>query len=349
LLKKDFTGKDREKMLQIKSASTRAEALTRQLLAFSRKQMVQPKVIQLNTIINNSFKMFTRLIGEDIKIELLLAEDLPTIVADSHQIEQILINLIVNARDAIRLCGDENERSIKIRTQRTYLDQKYAKKHGIKEGHYVELSISDTGIGMNKQTLDKIFEPFYTTKDQGKGTGLGLSTVYGIVKQNNATINVYSEENNGSIFRIYWPVSEQEIEKLTANSSDAIHKGKERILLVEDDHDVRELGEESLLSLGYTVYTACDAQEALRKIKDEKINPHLLITDVIMPRMSGEELAREVTNILPDIAVIFTSGYTNDHIVIEGFIDKDINFLGKPYTISTLSQKIAEVLRQENN
>jgi len=349
LMKNEFSDDTKGKMEQIQKASARAEALTRQLLAFSRKQIVQPKIVDVNAILDDSLKMFNRLIGEDIQIKLKQGTDLPNILADPHQLEQILINLVVNARDAIHAqTKSSNKKLITIETEYTYLNEQYLKTHvGVNNGPHIEFSISDTGIGMNKKTVKKIFEPFFTTKEQGKGTGLGLSTVYGIVKQNQASVNVYSEPGKGTTFKIYWPISENKNEILKEKTDTVLQKGNEIILLVEDDEDVRVFSEEAITSLGYYVYQANDAQQALKLIKEEKINPHLLITDIIMPGMDGKELSQKIKKILPDIKVIFTSGYTNNHILNKGFLEKGVHFLEKPFSIAALSLKIREALNKK--
>jgi len=349
LMKDDLSGEYKGKLEQIQKASTRAEALTRQLLAFSRKEIVQPKIIDVNAIINDSIKMLIRLIGEDIQIGLKLCDGLPPIMADPHQLEQILINLVVNARDAIQLhTRSTSKKLITIETKYKYLDKQYVHTHtGSNKGPHIEFSVSDSGTGMDKETSKKIFEPFFTTKEQGKGTGLGLSTVYGIVKQNQASINVYSEPGNGTTLRICWPVSESNTEISATKTKPNLQKGNESILFVEDDDDVRTFGEEALKSLGYTIYLANNAEQALNLLKKEKIKPHLLFTDIIMPGMDGKELSRKIKKFLPEISVIYSSGYTDDHIVNKGFLEKGVHFLEKPYSISSLSSKIREVL--ENN
>jgi PAS domain S-box-containing protein len=338
----------KDRLEEIRRASDRAETLTRQLLAFSRKEIVQPIIIDINTVINNSIKMLKRLIGEDIYIKLNLAIELPNIMADPHQLEQVLINLMVNARDAIQAHAKVSKKKrIIIETKYIYLDKAYLEAYsGLREGGHIQLSISDTGIGMDKQTIDKIFEPFYTTKEQSKGTGLGLSTVYGIVKQNQASINVYSELGKGTTFKIYWPVKETKTKSTVAKVKPELKKGNEIILLVEDDQGVRTFIDQALTSLGYLVYQAKNGEEALLLLEKEKVKPHLLITDIIMPGMDGKELSLKVKNILPKVKVIFTSGYTDSYIGSEELKKEGVHFIGKPYSISTISSKIREVLTQ---
>ncbi len=345
MLSDQISEKDKNKLEQVQKAGVRAEALTRQLLAFSRKQIAQPKIIDINMVITESLKMLNRLIGEDIHIELKLDEHLPSIFADPNQFEQILINLMVNARDAIQANTDHSKKLITIETKIREIDEAFLKTHtDIKTGPHLELAISDTGTGMDKVTREKIFEPFFTTKQQGKGTGLGLSTVYGIVKQNKAAINVYSEPGRGTTFRIYWPVAGD-----TADSGDIeirtdLQKGSETILLVEDDDEVRRFGMDAIQSLGYSVYTAKSGPEALNLIRNEKIKPHLLITDMIMPGMDGKELSKSVKQHIPEIQVIYTSGYTNGLISDKDFPEKGLQFLEKPFSLSSISKKIRVVL-----
>ena len=290
--------------------------------------------------------MLKRLIGEDIQIDLKLSEELPKIMADPHQFEQVLINLMVNARDAIHAHGKASKkRLIIVETKYTYLDKAYLKMYSnLREGAHIELAISDTGTGMDKRTLDKIFEPFYTTKEQSKGTGLGLSTVYGIVKQNQASINVYSEPGKGTTFKIYWPIIESKAKSVIAKIKPKLHKGNETILLAEDDPGVRTFIDQALKSLGYIVYQAKNGEDALKLLKKEKINPQLLITDIIMPGMDGKELSQKVKKILPKIKIIYTSGYTDSYIGSEELQQEGVHFIGKPYSISTISSKIREVL-----
>ncbi len=330
----------------IKKAAEKAEQLTNQLLAFSRKQMYEPKIVNVNHIINDLEKMLRRLISEDIHIEKILAPDLPNIIADPAQIEQILINLVVNARDAINELGDKaKERKIIIETDYVFLDEDYVAKHvGTQVGPYVLISVSDTGIGMDEETKDKIFDPFFTTKGMGRGTGLGLATVYGIVKQNKASIHVYSEPGQGTTFKIYWPaVGEKEAIK-GEKSATEVPKGREKVLLVEDDSLVRDFISNALTSLGYQVFEASNGKEALRLIKGEQLSPDLLITDLVMPGMNGKELAEKIREILPHISVLYISGYTDDYLFLSDILGKNVNFLQKPFTIKKLAQKIRQIL-----
>ncbi len=330
----------------IKKAAERAEQLTNQLLAFSRKQIYEPKIVNVNHVINDLEKMLRRLISEDIHIEKRLAPDLPNIIADPAQIEQILINLVVNARDAINELGNKaKERKIIIETDYAFLDEDYVAKHvGTQIGPYVLISISDTGIGMDEETKEKIFDPFFTTKEMGRGTGLGLATVYGIVKQNNACIHVYSELGQGTTFKIYWPAIDEKEGTRIEKTSQEIPKGKEKILLVEDDKLVRDFISNALNSLGYQVFEASNGDEALCLIRDYQLRPDLLITDLIMPGMNGKELAEKIKGILPRISVLYISGYTDDYLVLNDILDKNVNFIQKPFTIKKLAQKVREIL-----
>ena len=339
--------KQQDKIAQIGKAGKRAQQLTNQLLAFGRKQIFKPEVLDINDVISNSIKMFTRLIGEDIEIRLNLDSDLPPILADPSQLEQILINLIVNARDAIYdLTPAPNEKIISIETSLAYLDEKFATKHlGTITGKKILLGVSDNGIGMTEDTLSKIFEPFFTTKGSGKGTGLGLSTVYGIVKQNNANIYTDSDPNKGTTFKIYWPLAETDAALNNGGSEDKkIKAGPEKILFVEDDEGVREFGANALMDVGYTVYSVGTAEKALELLKKDGINIDLLITDLVMPGMNGRDLAVRIQKKDSDIPVIFVSGYTDNHIVHHGVLDSDVHFIQKPYSIASLSHKIRELL-----
>jgi len=337
---------------EIKKAGTRAENLTRQLLAFSRKQIYQPKIIKLNTIIHGLNKILQRLINESIKIRVLVKNDIPLIKADPGQIEQILINLVVNARDSIMesTCQDA-KMEICIETGEAVLDDEFVKgRSEIKKGRYVYFSVSDTGIGMDNETKENVFEPFFTTKPEGKGTGLGLSTVYGIVKQNRGFIYVYSELNKGSSFKIYWPIPDME-EKIFESKSDkekSILSGNETILVVEDNEDLRLFAKEALVKMGYSVYEAANGRKAMELAASiglgNKIKIDLLFTDIIMPEMGGSELADALIEKIPDLRVLFTSGYTDNHIAHNGEIKEQLNFIQKPFSIQALSQKIRGAL-----
>ena len=332
----------------ILKAGKKAEDLTRQLLAFSRKQIYQAKIVDLNTLITSFENMMRRFISEDINMEMILSPKKPAIKADPGQIEQIFMNLIVNARDAIKQGeSDLKEKKITIETAITDLDEHYIKDHpGSKLGKFAYISVSDTGVGIGKEIKEKIFEPFFTTKDKSHGTGLGLATVYGIVKQNNGSIYVYSEKGYGTTFKIYWPIADESfIVEEQAEYDESQMKGSETILLVEDDEEVRGFASTALQNLGYTIYESENGKRALDFIKtksDLKID--LLVTDMVMPEMNGKELSNEVKKIYPETKIIFTSGYTDNHIVQSGNLDKDINFIQKPFSENKLARKIRTVL-----
>ena len=327
---------------EIAKAGQRAASLTRQLLAFSRKQVIQPQVLDLNVVVGEMDKMLRRLIGEDIQITFSRSPRLALIKADHGQIEQILMNLAVNARDAMPQGG-----KLFIHTANVDLDETYSRQHAyVKEGRYVMLSFSDTGCGMDKQTQAKIFEPFFTTKEPGKGTGLGLSTVYGIVKQNGGYIWVYSEVGKGATFRIYFPRAEGAEHR---PEEDAVPppppSGTETVLLVEDEDPLRQLARTCLETGGYKVLSVPDAKAAL-ELMDQNPEPiDLLLTDVIMPGMSGRELANIVCKLRPGIKVLFMSGYTNDLIAQYGVLEAGTLLLEKPFTLYSLLDKVDSALQ----
>jgi len=327
---------------EIEKATQRASDLTRQLLAFSRRQILDLKVLDLNALLKDLNKMLRRIIGEDIELVTLLAGDLGRVKIDPGQIEQVVLNLAVNARDAMPSGG-----KLTIETANVELDEEYAETHvGVTPGHYVRLSVSDTGAGMSPQVKEKIFEPFFTTKEKGKGTGLGLSTVYGIVKQSNGNIWVYSEPGYGTTIKIYLPRAEEELDtQYRRDETNLLPKGKETVLLVEDETTVRDLVSRFLYQQGYTVLEAANGDEALHmagKQSGKKI--HLLLTDMVMPQMSGRALAQELKCLRPDIKVLYTSGYTDDTIVRHGILEHGTHFLQKPFSLKTLSHKVREAL-----
>ncbi len=337
----------------ILKAANKAENLVNQLLAFSRKQVIDPRAVSINEIISNMNKMLRRLIGENIHIETHLASGIPSIMADPGQIEQILVNLVVNARDAILEQSNKHpEKRVTIETGYRRIDKTHAEtRWKIRKGDYVILSISDTGKGMSEEVLHKIFDPFFTTKEVGKGTGLGLSTVFGIVKQNKGFIHVYSEPYNGTTFNIYWPASEKNVSTKKKNPpEDLILKGKGGILFVEDQPELREMVTQALRDMGYSVTEAENGEKALCLLK-EGHHFDLLITDLVMPKMNGDELAKEARRIYPELKIIFTSGYTDSHLIHNGILKNGINFLHKPFTLSNLSKIIRETLSGpiENN
>ena len=325
----------------------KAIGLTKQILAFSRKQIFEPQIIDINTAIYDLNIMLKRLIGENITIETALKPGLPAIKADPAQLEQVLINLIINARDAINAqTNPDNERKITIKTDYEELDRNFTVKYpGSLAGPHILIIIQDTGIGISEKIINKIFEPFFTTKEIGKGTGLGLATVYGIIKQNNGSIWADSEPGKGSRFKVYWPVTtENSAIVKTEKENSGEYQGKETILLVEDDADVREFTNTALQNFGYRVFEASNGIQALKLIADTKLKIDLLITDLIMPEMNGKELAEKISASLPISSILFTSGYTEDYIVRSGELEAGIHFLQKPYSMNLLAQKVRDIL-----
>jgi PAS domain S-box-containing protein len=332
-------------LTEIHKAAMYAADLTQNLLAFSRKQIYEPKVIDLNSTITGVYKILKRLISEDIKIITTLSSGKMTILADTHQIEQILINLVINARDAIAAVQKpSSQKRIIIETGYFFVDEQFASLHPeCSPGNNILLSVSDDGIGMDDQTCSRIFEPFFTTKDPGKGTGLGLSTVYGIVKQNGGFISVYSEPGNGTIFRIYWPLTDETAAAESAPFAEMDLTGTEKILLVEDNEKVCSFTSEVLGSLGYTVITAANGRTALEEL-DKHNKFDIIITDVIMPEMNGPEFIDSVRKIHPEAIVLFVSGYSENYISQKGILDGNKNFLQKPYSPISLGRKVRELL-----
>jgi two-component system cell cycle sensor histidine kinase/response regulator CckA len=327
---------------EINKAGNRAASLTSQLLAFSRKQVMQPKVLDLNTVVADMDKMLRRLIGENIELVTALDPDLWSIKADPGQIQQVILNLAVNARDAMPEVG-----RLTIETADIELDEINARWHvGVKPGRYVMLAVNDTGCGMDSQTRERVFEPFFTTKEVGKGTGLGLSTVYGIIKQSGGYIWVYSEPEKGTTFKIYLPCIEEEADAFSQHAiAEELPQGMETVLLVEDEPLVRRLAARVLREQGYTVLEAADGEEALHVAgQHSEREIHLLLTDVVMPRMSGREVAEHLEKARPRTRVLYTSGYTEDSIVRHGVMDDGVAFLQKPFKPDELARKVREVL-----
>jgi signal transduction histidine kinase len=328
----------------VKQAAVRAANLTRQLLAFGRKQLMEPVVIVLNDVVGGMQSMLRRLIGEDIELRFVLAADLGNIKADPGQLEQVLMNLVVNARDAMLAGG-----TMTVETANVELDEQFAQNHiGVTPGSYVRLSVTDTGSGMDEETKARLFDPFFTTKDPGRGTGLGLSTVYGIVKQSGGHILVDSEPAKGTRFEIYLP-REFSVAKVSSRArADAAHSvGTETILVVEDEEELRRLANRILGRAGYTVLTAADGEEALQICKTHRGAIELLLTDVVMPKMGGRELATRIVVERPAIKVLYTSGYTDDAIAHQGVLDPGVRFVAKPVTPAELTRKVREVLDEE--
>lgn len=337
----EAAGVNQSAVSEIRKAAERATRLTRQLLAFSRKQVMQPKVLDLNTVVADMEEMMRRLIGEHIKLQARPGVNLEAVKADPGQMEQVLLNLAVNARDAMPEGG-----VLTIETANVELDEAYARTNpGMKPGQYVLVAVSDTGMGMDEETLLHIFEPFFTTKGVGKGTGLGLATVYGIIKQSGGYLWVHSEPGKGTTFKVYLPVAE-EIEEgdVTTSLPEPATGGAETILLVEDEKAVRELSRKMLEKSGYAVLGAADGKEALEIAKTYQGDIHILISDVIMPEMSGTELAEATRMLRPEMKVLFVSGYTDERLLPQGEMVGELPFLQKPFTLGTLSQKVRETL-----
>jgi PAS domain S-box-containing protein len=326
---------------QISNAAERAAALVRQLLAFSRRQVLQPKAIDVNNIVLGLDKLLRRLIDENIEMRTICAERLGTVKADPAQIEQVVMNLVVNARDAMPRGG-----TLTVETSTVVLDAGYADEHvTVKPGRYVMLAVSDTGVGIDSEAQTHIFEPFYTTKGAGRGTGLGLSTVYGIVKQSGGYIWVYSEVNRGTTFKLYLPCVDEALSRgsIPVKEGEVPH-GTETILLVEDEDVLRELAKTVLESQGYAVVEALSAEEAEKVVVERDGKIDLLLTDVVMPAMSGRELAQRISARAPQIRVLYMSGYTDNVIAQGGVLEAGVSFLQKPFSPRTLAAKVREVL-----
>jgi CheY-like chemotaxis protein len=305
--------------------------------------VLEPRVLDLNAVVADSAKLIERVIGEDIALRTKLAEGLGAVRADPSQIEQVILNLAVNARDAM-----VNGGSLSIETANSELDEAYAAAHpGASPGRYVMLAVSDTGTGMDAQTLARIFDPFFTTKPSGKGTGLGLATVYGVVRQSGGYISVYSELGHGTTFKVYLPRVDAPPEPRAVRMAEAaVAGGSETILLVEDDAALRELTRESLQQAGYTVLGAPSAFAALEAARLHGGRIELLLTDVVLPGMNGRALADQLARLVPEVKVLFVSGYTDDAIAQHGVLEPDVRFLSKPYSHEQLLRKVREVLDQ---
>jgi PAS domain S-box-containing protein len=326
----------------ILKAAERAAGLTRQLLAFSRQQVLQPRVLDLNSVVGEMEKMLRRLIGEDIQLVTVFGDGLGRVKADPGQMEQVLMNLAVNARDAMPRGG-----RLTIETANMELDADYARSRpGVKPGPHVMLAVSDSGHGMDPEVLRQIFDPFFTTKEAGKGTGLGLATVHGIVKQSGGHIFVYSEPEHGTTFKVYLPRLEEAetVVEATAAHDAAVQRGSETVLLVEDEQSLRNIVREILEASGYTVIEARHAAHALEIAEGHSAPVHLLITDVVMPGMGGSDLATHLAASHPETRVLYMSGYTDDAVVLHGVLAADVAFLQKPFTGEALARKVREVL-----
>ncbi len=339
--KLDPTDEIYEDLREIYKAGVRSTEITRQLLTFARKQTIAPVVFNLNDAVDGMLKMLNRMIGEDISLTWLPGTDIWPVKMDPSQLDQLLANLCVNARDAIDGVGN-----ITIETDIATFDEAYCADHtGFVPGEYVLLAVSDDGCGMEHETVGKIFEPFFTTKAVGQGTGLGLSTVYGIVKQNNGFINVYSEPGEGTTFKIYLTRhTNLAPEDLRENSTDISVGHGEVILVVEDEVSILKLAKRILEVRGYTVLTAEKPRDAMRLFEEHRNNIDLLITDVIMPEMNGKELSKKLCEKCPGLRTIFMSGYTANAIAHHGVLDGGVNFVQKPFSQESLAAKVKEVL-----
>ncbi|MFZ5772140.1 MAG: ATP-binding protein, partial [Thermodesulfobacteriota bacterium] len=335
-----------EPLQQIYQAGMRARDLTRQLLAFSRKQLLAMQVVDINNVVKGFEKLLSRVIGEDVALQLQLpAQSLP-VMADTSQLEQVLMNLAINARDAMPEGG-----TLSIETSRVMLDEHYADQRvSITPGNYVLIAVSDSGCGMDSDTMALIFEPFFTTKSRDKGTGLGLATSYGIIKQHGGYIWVYSEPGRGTTFKIYLPLASATAGRGKSHGPEPSDlRGNETILLAEDDQQMRNLTRIILMRQGYTVLVAENGQAALALLDHYKGPVHLLLTDVVMPGMNGKELSDRISARRPGVKVLFMSGYSGDVIAHRGVLDEGVNFIAKPFSAQAVAVKIREVLEADQN
>ncbi|MCG8688479.1 MAG: response regulator [Desulfobacterales bacterium] len=328
------------------SAAQRATDITRQLLAFARKQTIDPKVIELNQAVKNILNILERLIGEDIDLVWNPGQNIWLVKIDPAQVDQILVNLCINSRDAI--CGSGK---ITIETRNVSFDHAYCNQHsGFKPGDYSMLAVSDDGTGMTQEILENVFEPFFTTKEIGQGTGLGLSTIYGIVKQNNGFVNAYSEPGEGTSIKVYlkrYKGTLDYAEKSDENENEKVRATGETILIVEDDKDILDLAKTVLTKAGYRVIASNTPVSALSIAREETGRIHLLLTDVVMPEMSGRELADALPKISPGIETLFMSGYTANIIAHRGVLDKGVNFISKPFSGKELTAKVRKILDKD--
>jgi CheY-like chemotaxis protein len=335
----DPTSPLHEKGRAIQLAADRATTLTRQLLAFSRKQLLELKVVDVNAIVQDMERLLRPLIGENIDLVTILSPEAAHTRADAGQLEQVIMNLVVNAKDAMPAGG-----KLTLRTENVDLDENHRRgQQFIRPGNYVTLLVSDTGMGMDRETQSRIFEPFFTTKEKGKGTGLGLSTVYGIVKQSGGYVVVQSELGRGTTFHIYLPQVEGAAEKHSVAVPEAVG-GTETILLVEDEESVRQLVRDTLSAKGYQVLEAENGEAGMAAAARHQGTIDLVITDVVMPGMGGREMVKQLIEARPGTRVLYLSGYTEDAIVSDGSIEKGTAFLQKPFTLQSLSRKVREVL-----
>ncbi len=330
-------------LVEIQRAASRSAELTGQLLAFARKQTVAPKRLDMNSAVQGMLHMLHRLLGEQIELNWRPGEEVWPVLMDPAQLDQVVTNLCVNARDAIADVG-----TIVLETQNVYLDEDYCEAFPeCAPGAYVMLAVSDSGCGMDAETLANVFEPFYTTKPLGQGSGLGLSTVYGIAKQNNGGVTVYSEPGRGTTFKLYLPPHPEKAADAAAVHPPTIPRAQgETVLFVEDEESILTLGKRTLTGLGYTVIAASAPGEALRLAEARANSIHLLITDVIMPEMNGRELAEQLSNLQPKVKVLFISGYTADVIAHHGVLDQAVHFLQKPFTRADLATAVRAALEE---
>ena len=330
----------RQDMTEIQNAGQRAAALTRQLLLFSRQQVLEPKVLDLNEVLANMDRMLGRLLGEQVELKLLPGARLGRVRADRGNIEQVIVNLVVNARDAM-----PNGGRVTVETTNVLADEAFAERHlACKPGHYVRLAVTDTGTGMDAATRARIFEPFFSTKEHGKGTGLGLSTVFGIAQQSGGGVWVYSEPCHGSTFKVYLPRVDAELDPIEPEPPVGDLLGTETILLVEDEQAVREVARRILERHGYSVLVAESAPDAVRLCDEHPGTIALLITDVVMPELSGGQLAQRALLKRPELKVLYVSGYTDGSVEAQGGLPQGVAFLQKPFTSELLSGKVRSVL-----
>ncbi|HEX5657506.1 MAG TPA: PAS domain S-box protein [Polyangiales bacterium] len=335
----------RNDIIEVRKAGASAVSLTRQLLALSRRQVLQPRVLDLNQVVQNLDRMIRRLIGPHVNLCFDLAMDVGRVSADPGQIEQVIMNLVLNARDAINACESGDEGTLTISTANVLLDGDAANALIAKPGPYVMLAITDTGVGMDEATIARIFEPFFTTKEKGKGTGLGLSTALGIVQQSGGAMGLDSRPGEGTSFRVYLPRTQRELSSLYSVPPQRLsHRSWETILLVEDDDQVRSLARTALRRQGYQVLEAEHGELALALCEQHVGNIHLLVTDVVMPRMGGRELAERAAALRPEMRVLYMSGYADDDVLTRGIATDEVTLLQKPITPSSLARKVREVL-----
>jgi PAS domain S-box-containing protein len=340
LMERPRSADERADLDQIREAADRAAQLTEQLLAFARRRIIEPKVVDPNALVSNLERMLRRLLGEHIRLVTVCRPDLGTVRVDPSQFEQVVVNLAVNARDAMVSGG-----TLTIETQNVTLGPDYAAAHAeVTPGEYVMVAVSDTGTGMDSATLSRIFEPFFTTKEQNRGTGLGLATSYGIVRQSGGSLWVYSEPGRGTTFKIYLPRIYEALSQLAPKAHPEPQRGAETLLLVEDDAAVRRVAVRALTKRGYRVIEASAPSEARERFAQWGGRVDALITDVVLPEMSGRDLAHLLRQQNAHLRVLYTSGYTENTIVHHGVVDADVDFLAKPYVSGDLARRIREVL-----